>query len=357
MRHHLRAWLLKMTPFKSAGGSIQVRLCLAAALLWGTGSLTWEGSAAPKRIRIKLATLAPEGTSYHVALERMARKWHQASHQRYRINIYPGGVQGGESAMVQRMRINSLQGGLLTANGLAKAVPEVNGLQSIPMMFRSLEEMEYVNAKLRPRIEGMLRAKGFVVLFWGDAGWVRFFSKTPVQTPDDLRKLKLFTWAGDIEAEKIYRSARLQPVPMETSEILTGLKTGFIEAVAMPPFAANANMIYQNARHMLELNWAPMVGALVINTRSWDAIPADLQTEFRQAANEAKKTIVERGRQENEEAVQAMKTRWGLQVQSVTPALEKLWRTAAEEAYPMIRGQLVPADIFDEVKRLLEKRR
>jgi len=55
----------------------------------------------------------------------------------------------------------------------------------MPLMFRSLEEEAYVRAKLAPELERRLAEKGFVVLFWADAGWVRFFSKEQALLPQD----------------------------------------------------------------------------------------------------------------------------------------------------------------------------
>ena len=57
-----------------------------------------------------------------------------------------------------------------------------------------------------------------------------------------------------------------------------------------------------------------------------------------------------------DESVAAMKKR-GLKVHELTPAAEAAWRQIAEGAYPKIRGSIVPADMFDEVQRLLAEYR
>lgn len=335
----------------------KIRICSLLILACFLAGSISELNAASGRLRVKLATIAPEGTSYHLALERMAQEWEKVSNGQVRVSIFPGGIQGGEAAMVQRMRINSLNAALITANGLSKIVPEVEGLQSIPMMFRTLEEVDFINEKLGPKISKMLDEKGFVVLFWSDAGWVRFFSKSKIVTPDDLKRLKLFVWAGEPETEKLLRDAEMQPVPMETGEILTGLKTGYIEAVSMPPFAANANQIYREAPFMLDLNWAPLVGACVINKQTWDEIPAEFHEQFMKLAQTTGQLIRKLGRRESVQAVETMQSRWGLKVQPVNSQLEEQWREAARKAYPSIRGKIVPEDIFDEVVGLLEEYR
>jgi TRAP-type C4-dicarboxylate transport system substrate-binding protein len=240
--------------------------------------------------------------------------------------------------------------------GLSEIEPAVAGLQNMPMMFRSLEEVDYIGEKLQPMLEKRLLEKGFIVLFWADAGWVRFFSKTPVLRPDDLKKTKLFTWAGSAETVDIYKSAGFQPVSLETTDILPSLQTGLINAVPAPPFIALAGQIDGQAPNMLELNWAPLVGAAVISKKTWDLLPAATQELFLKAGKEAGKQIKEDSRRESVESVEAMKKR-GLKVQTVSPEIEAEWRRVAETAYPKIRGKIVPADIFDEVVKLLAEYR
>ena len=109
--------------------------------------------------------------------------------------------------------------------------PGVSGLQNMPMMFRDLDDVEYVIEKLRPTLEKRMEEKGFKILFWGDAGWVRFFSRAQIQTPADLKKQKMFVWAGDPNTLDSMRDLGFKPVALETNDILPGLKTGLIDAV------------------------------------------------------------------------------------------------------------------------------
>jgi len=306
--------------------------------------------------RLKLATLAPSGSSYHKSLLTMREAWRKASGGAVDLVVYADGKLGGESDSVGLMSVNSIQAAMLTAIGLAEIEPDVAGLQNIPMGFHDFDEVDYVGQKLQPMLEERLAKKGFVVLFWSDAGWVRFFSKKPVVRPDDLKKLKLFTWAGDPPMLDIYKSAGFQPVPLETADILPSLQTGLIEASPMPPVFALATQADTRAPFMLDLNWAPLVGACIVRQATWEKLPAAQREQMLKAAAQAGKEIKANSRQEADEAVAAMKKR-GLQVTPVSPALEAEWRTAAEEAYPKIRGKIVPADIFDEVLRLLKEYR
>jgi TRAP-type C4-dicarboxylate transport system substrate-binding protein len=306
--------------------------------------------------RIKLATLAPTGSSFHKSLLNLREAWRKASNGGVELVVYADGKLGGEADTVGLMGVNSIQAAMLTAVGLSEIEPAVAGLQSIPMGFHSLAEVDYVGEKLQNLLESRLAAKGFVVLFWSDAGWVRFFAKKPVARPDDLKKMKLFSWSGSADQLEIYRSAGFQPVSLETADILPSLQTGLIEAAPMPPVFALAAQVDTRAPHMLALNWAPLVGACVIRQATWEKLPAAVREEFRKSALQTGIEIKENGRKEGDEAVKAMEKR-GLTVTPVDAALESEWRRAAEAAYPSIRGKIVPADIFDEaLKHIAEYR-
>ena len=305
--------------------------------------------AAPK---LKLGTLAPKGTSYDKSLRVMGDAWRKASNGAVDLNIFPGGTQGGEAEMVGLMQTNSLQAAMLTAVGLSEIESSVTGLQSIPMGFRTLEEVDYVSEKLRPLLEERMAAKGFVVLCWTDAGWVRFFSNQPVTHPADLQNLKLFSWSGFPEQIALYKSAGFNAVALETADIVPSLQTKLIDAVPVPPFFAMAAQMDTRAPYMLELNWAPLVGALVVRKDTWEKIPAETRTALLAAAAVAGREIKAASHREMGESVVAMEKR-GLKVTKVTPEIEAEWRAVAEAVYPKIRGKLVPADIFDETLRLL----
>ena len=143
-----------------------------------TGALVTPSGAAEKSLNIRLSTLAPRGTSYHNRLLTMGEKWREVSRAVSDWSIYPDGTQGSEADMVGLMQTGNLDAGLLTGVGLSEIEPAVNALQSMPMSFRSLDEVDYVGEKLRPQLEQRLLAKGYVVLFWSDSGWVRFFTRS-----------------------------------------------------------------------------------------------------------------------------------------------------------------------------------
>ncbi len=307
--------------------------------------------AADKQLRI--GTLVPKNSLYHRQLMELGEVWRTAQGGKSKYLVYPDGSQGGEAEMVRRMRIGQLQGALMSVVGLREIEASVAAMQNMPMLFRSWEEVDYVREKIRPVMEKKFFDKGFVVLAWGDAGWVRFFSKEAAFRPDDFKRMKFFAWGSETEQQDIMKSLGYTPVPLETGDILPAIQTGMISVVPSTPYFALASQVYSTAPNMLEINWAPIVGALVITRKAWDDMSPEVQTAMRVASDKAGVNLRAQARLEVDEAVAAM-TKRGLIVNKPSAEQMREWNDLADKLYPRIRGHMVPADTFDEVMRHLK---
>ena len=303
-------------------------------------------------VAIRLGTILPGGTPQHALLQELGEQWRKDSAGAVKLTIFADGRLGGEGEMVKKIRIKQINAGLFSVVGLAEIDPGVTGLQLLPMAFRSWAEVDHVREKMRPMLESRLRAKGFEVLGWADAGWVRFFSKTPALTPTDFRRAKVFVWAGAEAQISLMKSIGFQPVPLETTDLLLGLNTNLINAAPLPPLVALAGQLHRPAPNMLALNWVPIVGAVIVRSDAWEKIPAAARPALRAAAESTGEQMRTRGRFEDEEAVRVMQTH-GLRVQTLTPAAAAEWQQLKEQVYPRLRGATVPAEVFDAVEQHL----
>ncbi len=316
-----------------------------AAGLWlpATG-----GAHAQAAVPLRIGTVVPKNSVYHQALLELGESWRTAQGPSGRFNVFTDGSQGGESEIVRRMRIGQLQGALMSVVGLREIEPTIAALQNLPLLFRDWDEVDFVREKMRAGMEARFRERGFVVIGWGDAGWVRFFSKDPGQRPDDFKRMKFFAWGSEPEQQAIMKSLGYTPVPLETNDILPAMQTGMINVVPSTPYFALATQVYETARHMLEINWAPIVGALVVTAKAWEAMSPAAQQALRTGGDKAGIAMRQRARAEVDEAVDAMKKR-GLVVHRPTPEQWREWNELADRLYPRIRGTMVPAETFDEV--------
>ena len=318
------------------------------ALLLLAASLLIHPLAHAADPQLRIGTLAPKNSLYHRQLLEIGEAWRSAQGGNAKFVVFPDGSQGGETEMARRMRIGQLQGALLSTVGLREIEPSITALQSLPLLFQSWDELDYVREKMRPELEQKFRAKGFVVLAWADAGWVRFFSKEPAVRPDDYKHMKFFVWGAEQEQQAIMKQLGYTPVPLETADILPALQTGMINTVPTTPYFALAGQVYATAPNMLDLNWAPVVGALVVTSKAWDGMTPSAQEALRTAGEKAGALMRAQARREVDESVLAMQKR-GLIVHKPSAADLQAWTALAEQLYPRIRGSMVPADTFDEV--------
>ncbi|MGH7186179.1 MAG: TRAP transporter substrate-binding protein DctP, partial [Pseudomonadota bacterium] len=294
--------------------------------------LAGETSAASAEVvKIKLGTLAPEGSPWHDALRDMAEEWKQISNGGVEVTIFAGGVIGDEPSMVQKMRIGQLQAGGLSGAGLHKIATEVQALQ-MPMMFRSDNELACVREQIRPTLEAVLEQAGFKVLTWSDAGWVYFFVKSPVVKPEDLIGKRLFVWAGDTSTVEAWKDFGAEPVPLPATEIYQSLQSGLIEAVPTTPIAALSYQWFPLAPHMTDVKWAPLVGALVITNRAWQQIPEELRPRLLAAAEKTGERLRAQTPAFEAEAIEVMQQH-GLLVEPVPANIVAEWERQARAGY------------------------
>ncbi len=309
--------------------------------------------ASARQPRVKLATLAPKGTSFHLILQEMGQAWRAAPDGGIRLTIFTDGTMGGEGDVVRRMGLGQLQAGLLTTSGLTEISDRVSGFQNIPVAYRSYDEVEYVRERLGPQYAETLREKGFVVLGWFDSGWVQIFSKERLERPSDMKGGKVFVVPGSPGTLEIARSIGTQPVELEPTDVLVSLQTGLVNIAPAPPIYALAAQFFQPAPYMLDVNWVPLSGAVVMTTRMWDRLTDGQKQVVMESAAAACAKLTTRAREEMQESIDAMVKR-GLEVVKPEGENREEWISFGESLHPAIRGGVVPAAEFDEIMQLLE---
>jgi TRAP-type transport system periplasmic protein len=313
-------------------------------------------AASAQTVDIKMATMAPKGTPWYQALEKMNARWQQLSAKKVRLILYSG-TMGDEPEIVNKLRVNQIQAVALSGAGMSDIEPGVMALQ-IPLLIDSYDELDYVRDRIAPQLEKRIEAKGYIVLSWGDAGWVHIFSRTPLLRVDDLRKLKLFTWAGNTDELELWKANGFNAIAMPATDIVFGLANKLIDAVPSPPIYAEWNQCFTMAKYMNDMKWAPLVGATVVSKRTWEQIPAANREAMAKAARDAGAEMRAAIRGMGDKAVAAMtgglagKKADKLTVVHSAAAARAEWQRQTEAAYPKIRGKLVPADLFDEVVRI-----
>lgn len=317
-------------------------VALAAALCFS--------ASAEARVNLRLATLAPNGSSWHLTLRKMAADIGRDTDGEVRLRIIGGGSAGDETDMIRKMRIGQVQMAAVSNVGLSELDPSAWTL-SIPMMFADYDEWDHVRDVMNPTIGEALREHGFRALAWADVGWLHFFSSEPVRTVEDLKGLRLAGAAGDPTAIDLLRWAGFDPVQVNSVELVSGFQTGLVEVAPLPIAYAEGSQVYRSAKFMNSLRWAPLQGALVIHDDGWERLTPEQQAIVTQHAAAAAATFRSSSRDTEAKSLAAMKRR-DLEVVEASEAFRAEWEQLAEEMIPMVREQLVPGPVLDRVIRI-----
>ena len=326
----------------------KLHLCLASLLLA-------VFSSRAETTEIKLATILPRGVGQDFILRKLAEDWKKASGGTVELKLAPGAQKDGEAGIVKKLNSKNYQAGLLSAVGLSEIEKDVTALQLMPLVFRDWDEVDFVRERIRGRLEDRLRAKGFIVLFWADSGWVNFFSKEEMTTPANFKTSKMFCWAGSAAQVEIMKSLGYHPMALETDNIHPSFASGMIDSAPLTPAFAMGFQIPTVAHYVLDVNWGPIVGAAIIRQDVWEKIPRELQKTLLSLCDKAAVDIRAEGRRFHKEALATLRKGPKTQVHTLTAEERRQWDALAVELGPKVRGKLVPDQIYDEVQQLLKE--
>jgi TRAP-type C4-dicarboxylate transport system substrate-binding protein len=324
---------------------------LRALLLTIVALLTAASPAAAAEL--KIATLAPDGSSWMEEVRRANDVITARTDGRVKLRFYPGGSMGNDQAMLRKIRIGQLHGAAVMSGALAEVETDLE-LYSRPLAFRSYDEVDRVRAALDGELARRLEQAGYVSFGFVEGGFAYLMSIRPTRSLADLKGQKAWIPEGDLVGQAILEAAGLTPVPLPLSDVLTGLQTGLIDAVAGPPVGAVALQWFTKVRYLTEIPILYTYGALVLDRRAFDRIsPAD-QAIVRGVLADTMTALDRRARQENARALEALQ-RQGVQRIVPDAAATAGWERVAVRANQLLEDRLdVDPTLTGRMKQLLE---
>ncbi|HEY6099930.1 MAG TPA: TRAP transporter substrate-binding protein DctP, partial [Anaeromyxobacter sp.] len=199
--------------------------------------------------------------------------------------------------------------------------------------------------RVRPTLEAALGARGLVVLHWSRLGALHLFCTLPRRTPAEMADARLFAQEGDPRAAEGWRTAGFRPVVLSATDLVPALQTGMVDCVPSLPIYVLTARLHDRASHMMDLAWGRMYGATVVRKDAWERIAEPVRPRLVAVAREAGLRADAEVRRLNADAMAAMEKQ-GLRVTGVEAAP---WRVAMAKAYPLLRGEVVPAPFLDEL--------
>ena len=325
-------------------------LCAVALLLVSAAPAPAQKPAKAAN-EIKLATLAPEGSTWMKTMHKIDDDVRAKTQNRVGFKFFPGGVQGDEKDVIRKMRNGQVHGAAFTGFGLGSIVPEVRVLE-LPFMFDNLDELDYVRTQTNDYYTRAFDEKGYALLGWTDVGFVYLFTRNPVKGPNDMAAQKWWIWSGDPLAEIFFRAFKIAPIPLAAPDVLTSLQTGVVDAVYSSPLACVALQWYSRVKFMSDIPVTHGISAVLVSKKSLAGVSAADLTLINEISHQHLAELTARTRVQNNEAIAEIKKE-GVQVVAVDPAARKEFTERGRAAWSDGVGTLYSQDLLDRMKKLL----
>ena len=292
---------------------------------------------------LKLATVAPEGSSWMKGLRAAGLTVRDRTSGRVSLKFYGGGIQGNDKKVLRKIRIGQLQGGMFTSNGLEERYPDIL-LYGLPMLFNSEEEVDYVRQKMDGKLADGLEKAGFVSYGFAGGGFAYFMTGKPVTGLADLRGQKIWVPEGDQTSYAAMQALRLSPVILPITDVLTGLQTGLLDIVATPPVGAVILQWYTKTKYVTDQPLSYTLGFMAIDKSALQSVSAADQAVLREVLSAVYARLDAQNRVDNAKAKLALKAN-GLKFVAPNAAEIPEWRAAVSTAMDSLaaKGAFSPA--------------
>lgn len=331
---------------------ILLPLIVAAVAMALPGSSTTPVEAqAVRNVELRIATLAPDGSSWM----RVFNAWNQSLQEatgpntggRVSLRIYPGGSQGDERDFIRKMRDGQLDGAAVTTTGLGQVARSTLVL-AVPGVITEYAQMDRVRSRLNRQLTQGFTQGGVTLLGWGDVGKSRLFSTRAIARPSDLRQTRPWHWRDEPIFGEFLSVVGATPVVLGVNEVYPSLQTGVVNAVPGSALAAVSFQWHTRVRFVTQQNSGIIVGATIINKPIFDGLTEAQRAALTSTAERAHTALRRAVRRDDDRAYQTVLGR-GITQTDLT-ATQAEWATAQATTRTRLTGRLYSAALLRSVE-------
>ncbi len=315
------------------------------------------GMALPAQAKtFKIATLAPDGTTWMEELKKGADEIKARTNGRVKFRFYPGGIMGNDKSVLRKIRIGQLHGGAITGGGLAEIYPDAQ-VYSLPLLFRSSDEVDYVRQQMDEKLLAGLKERGFISFGISEGGFAYVMSNAPIATVDDMSGHKVWSPEGDKISRAAFESVGVSPIPLPLTDVLTGLQTGLIDTIASSPMGAVALQWHTRVKHVTDTPLMYIYGTMVLRRKDFERLRPEDQAIVTEVMSRVFKRLDVLNREDNEKATVALKNQ-GIEFVVPTEEQQRQWRDTVQKAVDaLIAKGVVSQAMADELQAHLQRYR
>ena len=305
------------------------------------------------QIQIKIATLAPQNSEWAEKFQKGSIEIQERTENRVKLKFYWGGAQGNAKKILQKIKIRQLHGGTFSPTDFQELYPDLN-IYGLPFLFKDFDEVDYVRDRVDNQLEQGFKNLGFNTYGFAGGGFAYILSNEPIREYEDLKNKKIWLPQGDLISYEAMRSLNLLPVPLPMTDVLTGLQTGLIDIVAIPPVVALALQWHTKISYITRVPVLYAMGFLAIDSKIINRINTDDQKVLNEVINRIYSEVDSNSQQDSENAYEAL-SKIGIQeIQFDGDEYQKLTDLLEEPTKKMANDGFYSLELFNEIKMYID---
>lgn len=309
---------------------------------------TFIATPADKKIVLRLADTHPEGHPAINAVKVMADRLQEKSQGRITLKIIPGGVFGPEKDELEQLKNGTLDMTRASCAAFNKDCPSTV-VPALPYVFSSTEHQQHALDGAPGRaILDSFSTSPYVGLAFFDCGARNVYANKPIRTLADMRDLKLRVMQSDLWIS-VANALGATPTPLAMEDIITGLKTGLVDASE-----GNIPTYYDYAHHHAAqyycLTEHAMIPELIVFSRKrWEALATEDQALISEAARECVLTFRRLWRERDENARKGAQAAGAIIVRDVN---KDSFRNAMRPIYTKFLNTPQQKSVFEAIRSM-----
>lgn len=312
---------------------------LVSVVLVGLMSLVPLSSSA---YTFKIATISPDGTSWMQALHKGAEEIEARTSGRVKFRFYPGGIMGNDASVLRKIRIGQLSGGAITGGGLSAIFPDAQ-VYTLPLAFRSFDEVDFVRSRMDAIIVEGIRKRGFISFGLSEGGFAYIMAREPLHSVDNLKGQKVWVPEGDFISRSAFEALNVSPIALPLTDVLTGLQTGLIDTVATSPIGAIALQWHTRVKYLTDTPLMYLYGTLVVQRKVFEKLSQDDRALVQEVMGGVLERLNRQNRLDNEEALRALQKQ-GIRIVTPSAGEAQGWAGVTDQ----VRNRLVRENVLSE---------
>lgn len=324
--------------------------------------------AAQKKIRLKVATMAPARSPWDIELRKLAQEWRKITNGQVSVTFYPTASLGGEKAVIQKLKPSRpgqrapLSGAIFTPVGLHELAPKAYVYTlTLPFLIQNQEELDLVLQTYGGGMERQIEKSGCKLIVWSNVGWLSFYTKESFSSFEELKRLR--TSVGGLDSPVLSNSFRIsgfnvQDIPAAKFNQSLKSKSG-IQSFMSVPLATYVMGSYKDINYVLDAKLCPIVAGFVLTNEAWSSIPEKYKPAMMAAVNRLISRLNTSLKNSDNEYMAKIAAAG---VKLITPSKTEIaqWRKDFDKAIDKIAREVPGAfdvTLYKNIQSLLEEKR